>query len=71
MSISDDAVSVSSTGSTDKTAALQFPSSSEQYQMNSRTKQLPYFRKVNNWVAEDLMERQKSRNAKYRDISQS
>lgn len=47
MRINDDVVSVSSTDSTNKTTALQFLSNSKQYQMDSKTERLPYFRRVN------------------------
>lgn len=54
MSINNDAVSLSSPGFTNKTTSLQFLSNSEQYQMDSKPKLLPYFRRVIYQGAEDL-----------------
>lgn len=51
MCINDDGVSVSNTGSTNKMTALQFLNNSELYQMDSKTNQLPYFRRVDYQVA--------------------
>lgn len=54
MCINDDGVSVSNTGSTNKTTALPFLNNSELYQMDSKTKRLPCFKRVNYQVAENL-----------------